>query len=602
MSTAGSAVAAPRTGGAPSGVSAGKGGAKSGGRGGAGGGPGAGGGGKRKGAAAAAAAAALDDTASTGTRDEILRESAALEAEFREQMSPSAGGKGKALSTTAAPWEPSGALPPHACAYCTAHNPSSVVRCVRTGKWFCNGRGGTSGAHIVQHLVRSKCKEVCLHPESPLGDAVLECYNCGCRNVFLLGFIPSKTQTGVVVLLCREPCLNLEALKDAGWDLSLWQPIIEDRAFLPWLVHVPSKEEEAAARPVSAAQITGIEMLWRKKPDAGWTEFLAHGAGGGADGGADGASGAEASGAGGEGEPAPAPVLLRYEDGYEYQNLFGPLVKAEADESKLMTESLRQDGVAVRWESAKEGASAAGAAAGAAAGSGGSGGGGGVAGGGGKRVLAHFRFARPDSELRLLAGDEMRLKLPSLATQLGISGLVSAAVSSAKGAAGAAAAAAGKGAKTSGGGSAAEDEDAAWVGTGVVRGVADGEVTVEITSHSGGSKADGIPLGTTAGFIVELVWRSVTFDRMQAALRTFATDERSVSIFLYHALLGHPLEPTVLPVALPAEIKAPRLPALNASQEAAVRTVLQRPLSLIQVRPCSCVVPCLRAWRSSAPC
>ena len=59
-----------------------------------------------------------------------------------------------------------------------------------------------SHSHIVNHLVRSKCKEVTLHKEGALGETVLECYNCGCKNVFLLGFIPAKAES-VVVVLCR---------------------------------------------------------------------------------------------------------------------------------------------------------------------------------------------------------------------------------------------------------------------------------------------------------------------------------------------------------------------------------------------------------------
>lgn len=93
-------------------------------------------------------------------------------------------------------------LPDHACQYCGIHSPASVVKCVACSRWFCNSRGNTSGSHIINHLVRAKHKEVMLHPESPLGETVLECYNCGCRNVFLLGFIPAKSDT-VVVLLCR---------------------------------------------------------------------------------------------------------------------------------------------------------------------------------------------------------------------------------------------------------------------------------------------------------------------------------------------------------------------------------------------------------------
>jgi hypothetical protein len=158
-------------------------------------------------------------------------------------------------------------LPEHACAYCNVYNASTVVRCSATSKWFCNARSGAGGSHIVQHLVRGKHKEVSLHPDSPLGDAILECYNCGTRNVFLLGFIPAKTDS-VVVLLCREPCLNLGALKDQGWDLTLWQPIVEDRCFLPWLVKQPSQREMDRARPVSGDQIAALEALWRTKPTA----------------------------------------------------------------------------------------------------------------------------------------------------------------------------------------------------------------------------------------------------------------------------------------------------------------------------------------------
>ena len=58
----------------------------------------------------------------------------------------------------------------------------------------------TTGSHIAQHLVRAKTKEVALHAESPLGETVLECYQCGSRNVFILGFIP-MTSENVVVLV-----------------------------------------------------------------------------------------------------------------------------------------------------------------------------------------------------------------------------------------------------------------------------------------------------------------------------------------------------------------------------------------------------------------
>lgn len=62
----------------------------------------------------------------------------------------------------------------------------------------------------------------------------------GTRNVFALGFVPVKTEN-TVVLLSREVHPNHQAysaIKDLDLDLNLWQPIIVERSFVPWLVKV----------------------------------------------------------------------------------------------------------------------------------------------------------------------------------------------------------------------------------------------------------------------------------------------------------------------------------------------------------------------------
>lgn len=74
------------------------------------------------------------------------------------------------------------------------------------------------------------------------------------------------------------------------------------------------------------------------------------------------------------------------------------------------------------------------------------------------------------------------------------------------------------------------------------------------------------------------------FYRMQAALKTFAVDETSVWGYIYHKLLGHEVEDVVIKCQLPKRFSVPNLPELNHSQVYAVKTVLQRPLSLIQVQ------------------
>lgn len=54
-------------------------------------------------------------------------------------------------------------LPEWACRYCGLHDTKTVVHCNICNKWFCNGRGNTSGSHIINHLVRAKHK-VCNIP------------------------------------------------------------------------------------------------------------------------------------------------------------------------------------------------------------------------------------------------------------------------------------------------------------------------------------------------------------------------------------------------------------------------------------------------------
>ncbi|XP_047323451.1 regulator of nonsense transcripts 1 homolog isoform X2 [Impatiens glandulifera] len=375
----------------------------------------------------------------------------------------------------------------HACKYCGVTNPACVVRCnvPSCRKWFCNSRGNTSGSHIVNHLVRAKHKEVCLHKDSPLGETILECYNCGCRNVFLLGFISAKTES-VVVLLCREPCLNVNALKDMNWDLSQWCPLIDDRCFLQWLVKVPSEQEQLRARQISAQQINKIEELWKTNPDATLEDLEKPGV-----------------------DDEPQPVVLKYEDAYQYQNVFAPLIKLEADYDKMMKESQSKDNLTVRWDIGLN-----------------------------KKRIAYFVFPKEDNELRLVPGDELRLRYSGDAAH------------------------------------------PAWHSVGhVIKLTAQEEVALELRA------SQGVPIDMNHGFSVDFVWKSTSFDRMQGAMKTFAVDETSVSGYIYHHLLGHEVEVQMIRNTLPRRFGAPGLPELNASQVFAVKSVLQKPISLIQGPP-----------------
>jgi len=94
--------------------------------------------------------------------------------------------------------------------------------------------------------------------------------SCTCivrDSAFLLGFVRAKVEC-IVVLLCREPCLNNAVVEDLNWDLDRWQPLIKDRMFLTWLVKEPSKKAALKARQLTSKQMMHLEEVWQQSPDA----------------------------------------------------------------------------------------------------------------------------------------------------------------------------------------------------------------------------------------------------------------------------------------------------------------------------------------------
>lgn len=263
--------------------------------------------------------------------------------------------------------------------------------------------------------------------------------------------------------------------------------MISDRCFLSWLVKVPSEQEQLRARQVSAPQITKLEDLWRDNVEATFQDLEKPGV-----------------------DEEPQQVLLRYEDGYQYQNIFGPLVRLEADYDKRLKESQTQENMEVRWDVGLN-----------------------------KKIIAYFNMAKTDTDMKLMHGDELRLRY------LG-------------------------------------DMHKPWSGVGHVIKIPDNfgeEVGIELKSSS------NAPSECTSNFVVDFIWKSTSFDRMQLSLRKFAVDDTSVSGYIYHRLLGHEVEEVLFRCHLPKHFSAPNLPDLNRSQVYAVKHALQRPLSLIQGPP-----------------
>lgn len=94
------------------------------------------------------------------------------------QMHAAASASGAAAGGAGRP-AASAAPPDHACAYCGVCDPSCLVKCMSTGKWFCNGRANRSGSCAVLHLVKGRYREVQLHKDSPLGEGRRRCKETG---------------------------------------------------------------------------------------------------------------------------------------------------------------------------------------------------------------------------------------------------------------------------------------------------------------------------------------------------------------------------------------------------------------------------------------
>lgn len=73
------------------------------------------------------------------------------------------------------------------------------------------------------------------------------------------------------------------------------------------------------------------------------------------------------------------------------------------------------------------------------------------------------------------------------------------------------------------------------------------EVGLELKSNL------GVPTDLSHNFCVDFVWKSTSFDRMQNAMKMFAVNEKAVSIYLYHKLLGHPVEDQTTKILLPKQ-------------------------------------------------
>ena len=319
------------------------------------------------------------------------------------------------------------------------------------------------------------------------------------------------------------------------WDLTKWAPLVQEKELVQWLVKRPSDAEALRARPCNVAQINKLEELWRTNPDATLNDVAD------SDGSRDGSEPCTRCTPYTLAPPPPhtpshslTPSHSTCTPTHSTCTLAGNLNDSEPTAVQMRYEDAYQYqnimGPLVKLEAdydkqMKEAQTQEGVTVRWDMGL-------------NKKRLAYFTFAQKDTDMRLVTGDELLLR--------------------------------------HGG----DGQRAAWQSQGtVVRLTASEEVGLELRSQA------NVPIDTHHGFSVDLVWKAIAYDRMQTALKTFAVDETSVSGYIYHRLLGHEVEQPPVRVTMPRRFGAPGLPELNHSQVFAVKSVLQKALSVVQGPP-----------------
>lgn len=80
---------------------------------------------------------------------------------------------------------------------------------------------------------------------------MMECYICGTKSIFHLGFTQveikneSDNEDDVeteksVIIICRDKCLNLRKYENLEWNVEDWSIIVEEKQLANWIVRMSS--------------------------------------------------------------------------------------------------------------------------------------------------------------------------------------------------------------------------------------------------------------------------------------------------------------------------------------------------------------------------
>ena len=162
------------------------------------------------------------------------------------------------------------------CEYCGCQAVDCLARCVKTGLYFCNGKGDTSTSHIVHYLRSNALTQFTVPDSNSWAQVDLKCYVCESRNVYNLGFLPSED--GQLYLVCRTPCQYDASMIERNVNNEAFRPIISNGEILNDMVRVPKPDEyeKVTMERVHAVNTAILEKLGEKAEKAAEDGGLSH--------------------------------------------------------------------------------------------------------------------------------------------------------------------------------------------------------------------------------------------------------------------------------------------------------------------------------------
>ena len=128
------------------------------------------------------------------------------------------------------------------CEYCGCQAVDCLARCIKTGLYFCNGKGDTSQSHIIHYLRSMNESQFALPDTNGFAAVDLKCYVCESRNIYNLGFIQTQDASQIFIV-CRAPCQYDARMIEQNVNHASFRAIVSNGEILPDMVRVPQPAE-----------------------------------------------------------------------------------------------------------------------------------------------------------------------------------------------------------------------------------------------------------------------------------------------------------------------------------------------------------------------